>query len=265
VTGDAATYYGELVHERVAGPFVVTESLFPAGATLPSHSHASPYFTFTLRGSYRERYEGRSRLCMAGTAVGHPAHETHSQLFEREPTLLMRLAFGDPVTPGTSELGVAGPTALRSPLLARTAWRLHHELRSADAYTEMIVEGLAYELAGQTLRGADSWGGSRRRALQAQTLLRSSLRRRTSPGSIATQLGISRATLYRDFTTAFGCSPGEYLRRTRIDGAAAALANDRRPIAAIAADYGFYDQSHFDRVFRSALGVTPSEYRRSVR
>ena len=74
MTGDAPTYYGELVHERVAGPFVVTESLFPAGATLPSHSHASPYFTFTLRGSYRERYEGRSRLCMAGTAVGHPAH-----------------------------------------------------------------------------------------------------------------------------------------------------------------------------------------------
>jgi AraC family transcriptional regulator len=253
------------MHERVAGPFVVTESLFCAGATLPAHSHESPYFTFTLRGSYHERYGERSRLCMPGTAVGHPARETHSQAFDREPALLIRLAFADSATASLEPLEVAQPAALRNPLLARTAWRLHHELRSADAYTEMIVEGLAYDLAGQTLRGDGARGGSRRRALQAQTLLRSSLRRRTSLGTIAAELGVSRATLYRDFASAFGCSPGEYLRRTRIDAAAAALASDRRPIADIAADYGFYDQSHFDRVFRSARGLTPSEYRRDVR
>jgi AraC family transcriptional regulator len=265
VIGDATTYYGELMHERVAGPFVVTESLFRAGATLPTHSHGAPYFTFTLKGSYQEHYDRRTRSCTPGTAVGHPAHETHSQVFDREPALLIRVAFGDRATAGVEALDVARPAALRNPLLARTAWRLHRELRSADAYTEMIVEGLAYELAGQTLRGSGTSGGSRRRALQAQTLLRSSLRRRTSLGSIAAQLGVSRATLYRDFTSAFCCSPGEYLRRTRIDQAAAALANERRPIADIAADYGFYDQSHFDRVFRSTLGMTPTEYRRSVR
>ncbi len=87
------TYFGELVHRWVSGPFQLTESLFRGRSALPTHSHESPYFTFTLQGSYRERFGTRWRLCTPGTGVGHPAQEAHSQVFDREPTLLMRLAF----------------------------------------------------------------------------------------------------------------------------------------------------------------------------
>ncbi len=159
---------------------------------------------------------------------------------------------------------VKQPTALTNPLLARVVWQLHHELQRCDEYTEMIVEGLTYELAGRALRGAELSGGSRTRALRATALMRSSLRRPPSIPVMAAELGVSRATLYRDFKSAFGCSPGDYLRRARIELAVEALCKSRRPVADVAAECGFYDQSHFDRWFRLALGVSPSEYRRSV-
>lgn len=262
---DATSYFGELVRSRVVGPFVVTESVIRGGSKLPTHSHALSYFTFTLKGSYNERYGSASRLCTPGTGVGHPADEQHSQVFDRDAALLVRLALREHVTEDAASLEVSQPTSLTSPLLASAVWRLHDELQRVDDATDMIVEGLAYELAGHTLRGAAMTGGSRQRALHVRTLMRSSLRRPASIGAIASELGVSRATLYRDFKTAFGCSPGEYVRCARIDVAARALARGRRRVAEIAAECGFYDQSHFDRWFRMALGVSPSAYRRTAR
>jgi AraC-like DNA-binding protein len=36
-------------------------------------------------------------------------------------------------------------------------------------------------------------------------------------------------------------------------------------IADIAAQAGFYDQSHFTRTFKRKFGLTPQEYRRAAR
>jgi AraC family transcriptional regulator len=258
-------FYGELIRSRVAGPFAVTESAFRGGSTLPMHTHELPYFTFTLQGSYRERYGTKWRLCTPGTGVGHPALESHSQVFDREPVLLIRVAPHEELRERAGAIEVERPTQRSSALLERSAWQLHRELLCWDEYSETIVEELAHELAGHALRGADLNGGSRKRALRAELLIRSSLRRPMPASAIAAELGVSRATLYRDFKTVFGRSPGGYLRRARIDAAAGALRKSERPVAEIAAECGFYDQSHFDRCFRSALGLSPSEYRRNAR
>jgi len=34
-----------------------------------------------------------------------------------------------------------------------------------------------------------------------------------------------------------------------------------RPVAAIAARWGFVDAAHFSRAFKTAFGISPSEYR----
>jgi AraC family transcriptional regulator len=41
-----------------------------------------------------------------------------------------------------------------------------------------------------------------------------------------------------------------------------ALVFSRRPIAAVAAECGFSDQSHFTKEFRRIMGETPRSYRR---
>ena len=67
--------------------------------------------------------------------------------------------------------------------------------------------------------------------------------------------------LARAFRTYFGTSPGRYLRRLRLDWAAAELLATQRRLADIALQAGFADQSHFTRAFRRHTGLTPGQYR----
>jgi AraC family transcriptional activator of mtrCDE len=53
-----------------------------------------------------------------------------------------------------------------------------------------------------------------------------------------------------------------YVRRCRIAAAAEALVTSDRSIAQISTEFGFYDQSHFSKSFKSELGKTPNQYRR---
>ena len=46
-----------------------------------------------------------------------------------------------------------------------------------------------------------------------------------------------------------------------LTAACKSLAKSRDPIAQIASDTGFYDASHFCRVFAKNMGITPTEYR----
>ncbi|HEX8807178.1 MAG TPA: AraC family transcriptional regulator [Candidatus Aquilonibacter sp.] len=257
-------YFGNLVSRRVAGPFVVTASAFGGGSTLPPHSHDAPYFTFTLGGSYRETCGPWERLCTRGTAVSHPAFETHAQEFADEPALLIRVA----LAPGESaaEMAAAFDEALflTSSSIARVASHMHEELAHTDESSEMIVEGLVYELTGLALQAGCSNGGSRKRALCARSFMRSSLRCPISLGLLSKELGVSRATLYRDFKSTFGYSPGNFLRRSRLATAAMLLRKTVLPVCEISAECGFFDQSHFDRSFRNAWGVSPTAYRRAT-
>jgi AraC-like DNA-binding protein len=56
-------------------------------------------------------------------------------------------------------------------------------------------------------------------------------------------------------------TPQQFLRRLRVRLACQELTASRRPLSAIAATHGFYDQSHFVREFRREYQLTPGEYR----
>lgn len=58
---------------------------------------------------------------------------------------------------------------------------------------------------------------------------------------------------------------GDYLRRLRLNEVARRLALGRGPIAALAAELGFSDQSHCTRAFRAEFGIPPGRYRRAFR
>ncbi len=72
-------------------------------------------------------------------------------------------------------------------------------------------------------------------------------------------LGISRFHLIRLFKKGTHMPPHAYQNLLRINHAKVELAK-RRPIADIAVETGFYDQSHFSRAFARIVGVTPQRY-----
>jgi AraC family transcriptional regulator len=79
---------------------------------------------------------------------------------------------------------------------------------------------------------------------------------------LALEAGVHPVHLARVFRARHGISPGEYLRRRRLDWAAHRLAESAVPIADIALEAGFADQSHLTRSFHRWMGLTPLQYRR---
>ena len=78
---------------------------------------------------------------------------------------------------------------------------------------------------------------------------------------IATQLGLSISQLQREFSRLFGITPNQYIREVRVGVARHMLETSDESIASIAADCGFYDQSHLSRQFKATTGLTPKAYR----
>ena len=79
---------------------------------------------------------------------------------------------------------------------------------------------------------------------------------------LAQAVGLSPFHLIRVFQKEFGLPPHAYLTQVRIKRARALLAAGW-PLAEVAQETGFADQSHFTRRFKSLVGVTPGIYAQS--
>jgi AraC family transcriptional regulator len=91
-----------------------------------------------------------------------------------------------------------------------------------------------------------------------------------SPGApglseLAELVGVHRVHLAQSFRRFYGSSVGEYARMLRLRRAQREIANSERPLGEIALRAGFYDQSHLNRRFRRAMGMTPGRFRRLAR
>lgn len=82
-----------------------------------------------------------------------------------------------------------------------------------------------------------------------------------SNATLAEIAGRSVRAFERMFRRQLNVTPQQFLRRLRVRLACQELTASRRPLSAIAATHGFYDQSHFVREFRREYRLTPGEYR----
>ena len=69
------------------------------------------------------------------------------------------------------------------------------------------------------------------------------------------------ATVFRRET---GTSPHRYLCRVRVENAKMLLSRGV-PLAVVASEAGFFDQSHFSRHFKTHCGMTPGKYLAQLR
>ena len=79
---------------------------------------------------------------------------------------------------------------------------------------------------------------------------------------LAQLVGTSSASFRRQFTHMFGVSPGRYITTIRINAARKLLETTDKLVSEIATETGFWDQSHFTKIFKRERGTTPGAYRR---
>ncbi len=78
---------------------------------------------------------------------------------------------------------------------------------------------------------------------------------------LAKLCGLSLRAFERQFLAEYGLSPHEYVRNLRVRVSCQSLVFSRKPLAEIATEFGFSDQSHFTKEFRRLMKETPRAYR----
>jgi AraC family transcriptional regulator len=81
-----------------------------------------------------------------------------------------------------------------------------------------------------------------------------------SATATALEAGLSREHFHRSFMAAYSMSPGQALREHKVSKALNALSQPG-PLAEIALECGFADQSHMARLLKAATGITAGQYR----
>ena len=81
---------------------------------------------------------------------------------------------------------------------------------------------------------------------------------------IASAAAMSPYHFTRAFRATMGITPVRFVWARRVVMAKTLLRDKRMPIAEVALECGFADQSHFTTAFRIGTGTTPAEYRKAV-
>lgn len=68
----------------------------------------------------------------------------------------------------------------------------------------------------------------------------------------------------RDFTAAFGETPGRWLLQKKLDHAFRLLVQTDKQVTDVAYESGFVNCTHFDRVFKENVGISPLKYRKQA-
>jgi|SRR5471030_591835 len=161
-------------------------------------------------------------------------------------------------------------------LLATILWlapvaSLHASDASSVKLTaaRMRLSGIIVEQTGRVLDGSSEHLISPDR-LQLERLtmvlewIQSNLDSDINNDALAEQLGVSESHFRHVFLAAMGVPPSRYVQQRRLERARELLSNTNVPIGNVASACGFQNQSYMTTCFKSAYGLTPARFRRTL-
>jgi AraC family transcriptional regulator len=250
---------------RAIPGFSIKDFRQPPHRRLPWHEHTHASICFVVSGSYAEHVRGRVEECPPRSMIFKPAAERHADIFGRSgarcvlvEVLPGRLETSEPF----SEL-TAKPGMVRSARLAALGQRLCGELAEWDVASPLAAEGLILEVLADAARVTRDDGGTKepRWLRRARELIHEHIHEPLTLSAVARAAEIHPSHLARTFRKHHGRAIGDYVRALRIERAARDIAETDRPLSEIGLRFGFFDQSHFSRVFKRHMGMTPAEFR----
>ncbi len=254
-----------MTRSKSIGGFALTQFSQPPHQHLPWHEHDDASICFVLSGSYTERIGVREQECPPHSLVFKPAFERHVNKFGRlgGNCLLLEITPGRLAAMHDRAPVTTRPGLLRNGTLAALGHRIFREFSGGDAFSAVVLEGLILELLGEASRAADKPPSARppawlRRALD---LIHDGYAGPLTLSLVAREVGVHPAHLARTFRQHQHLSIGEYIRRLRIQHALSELSDTSASLAEISLHAGFFDQSHFSRVFRQQTGMSPAQFR----
>jgi len=263
----AGEYYGSVVRRQQLSGLVLSELKHAQPRALPQHSHELGFFSFLLKGDYEEWYGRQTVTHQPLTLMWHPPVMKHQDevggrgchFFNVEvaPHWLERLREHSAI--------VSNPFVLPRAEAGWLMMRLYREFSAAEEGCELAMEGLLLELLAVLARHPGPAEQQKPLWLRrVETLIRDEFTGKLTMTELAAEAGVHPVHLAAVFRRFHQATVSEFIQRLRIQAACEMLRQPEAPLAEVAGQLGFADQSHFSRVFHRLTGMTPRAWRTSA-
>lgn len=240
------------------------------GQAYAPHRHDTYSLGITLHGVQTFAYRGASRASLPGQILVLHPDEVHDGAAGTEAGLVYRMLYLEPaLLQEAMGSGFSSLPFVRDPVIDDPRFRaaLAAPLEDLESHVDDLLRDQFVAATADALRrhaglpvrpaGAFDMGAVRR----ARDFLRENAALSIRSQDLEAVSGLDRFSLSRQFRALSGTSPHRYLTMRRLDRARDMIAaGDALSDVAIAA--GFADQSHLNRQFKKAYGLTPGAWSR---
>jgi AraC family transcriptional regulator len=177
----------------------------------------------------------------------------------------------DMVRGGSVDLERTFPVS--DPLVRQIVSTIAHEMKGGFL-DRLLVDALNTALAARIMRHLvdpskitlePSNGLSRKRVQRVCDYIEAHLDDQLTLADLAGVACLSPYHFSRSFKQAVGVGPQRFVMQRRIERAKTLMRRSNQPLAVIAQEVGFADQSHLTSLFRRETGMTPGRYRAAPR
>ena len=263
--------YGEFlgdshVRREVGGFRLARMTPIVPARKVPFHTHEEASFVFVLSGVYCTEARRLDGLCGPPTLIYNPPGTRHRDRFASlAGAEFLGISIAAGVIREFAPRAFPVSIALHAPQALHAARGLADEWLTRDSASPLGVEGLCLELLTHATNAAEPANASPPWLERARDMLHDRHAASLSLAEVAAECDVHPAHFARAFRRTFLCTPGEYLRRVRLQRAARLLLDSALPVIEVSLRCGFADQSHFTHVFTRQMGLSPAAYRRAYR
>lgn len=264
---------GSLHYQRVSEmPGLVLSDAQLSDFQFGRHYHLDYHIGIVTQGFHKQTSRGGSTVLGPGSIAVMPPGEMHDgrgldngtytlKTF-RIPAQLLRSCI-DTVQESFSG-GLPGAATIEDSALAQRLMQLHRQLPGLDALAAQeqwlaTLEPLLSRLDVGTPLAVHK-GLATRDWKRVRDYCHAHIADKISLDQLAKLCDLGKFQFLRRFERATGITPHAWLIRLRLEQACVLLSSGKSALVDVANSVGFYDQSHFNRTFRLAYGVTPSNY-----
>jgi len=237
-----------------------------AGDAFEPHRHDTYALGVTLQGVQTFHYRGEQRFSLPGNVIVLHPDEEHDGGAGTEIGLVYRMLYLEPSLllgplDQTALPFVAAPVVSDAPLrhvLLEALTALDQELE--PLFVDDLLVGIAGGLLRQAGKPAPRLGHPAQRQVRlACDYLAANTDRAVQSRELERLTGLDRFELARHFRALYGTSPHRFQLMRRLQQARQIIVSGAG-LAEAAAATGFVDQSHMNRHFKKAFGMTPGRW-----
>lgn len=241
--------------------------------TFSRHTHPGFVVGMIERGVEVFYYRGRIHAALPGDVVVINPDEVHTGYSGAAGGWTYRMLYpsiatikqvADSINNGPAEMPYFKEAVIKDRPLAMMIKQLHRVLETSASVLER--QTAFYQVMGQLILkhagnapAMKKTGIGRQAVKKAVAHIHDNIAENTSLETLSAHVGLSPFYFTRIFRQHTGLPPHAYRKQQRVFQAKQLL-QGHMPIAQVAAEMGFSDQSHLTRQFKQILGITPGQY-----